>query len=62
MKKYAYVDRVLLFAVVQSLPCENAAELWRLIMLQSGKKEKKSRGVFKNFKRCFLQMRDYSRE
>lgn len=51
MKKYAYVDRVLLFAVVQSLPCENAAELWRLIMLQSGKKEKKSRGVFKIFKR-----------
>lgn len=39
--KYNYVDRVLLAAVIQTLPCENVAELWRMINLQKEIKKKK---------------------
>lgn len=39
--KYNYVDRVLLAAVIQTLPCKDAVELWRMINLQKGEKPKK---------------------
>lgn len=36
MKRLAYIDRVLLFAVIQSLQCENGAALWRMVDPQKG--------------------------